>query len=343
MKKTVCLTLILCLAVSLVYAGGGGDRGTRNRIVIYTSMYHNAVESLTRDLRRQFPRYNIEFVYSGTGIIQSRIASEEQSGRLGCDIIMIADPAYSIELKGKNMLHRYKSREAENLAFDYDPDGYWYPVRVSNMVLAYNPERTQRNNIPTSFYDFAHDTRVAGAVSVRNPLISGTAMATATAIRDKYGYAYYQALGRQRVKVDYGAEETMRRLENGESRVSMILEESILRQRVMEGSKLEVIYPSDGTVMIPSPIMIINNRWSANRNIKAAEEIAEWFLSSEGQNAIVDSWMHSVRKDFPRLPQGARPTEEIRANSIPVLWDNVFKDKDDIHRSFEELIAAANR
>jgi iron(III) transport system substrate-binding protein len=302
-------------------------------------MYEGVIEAVRRDLQRQFPRWQIEFVYNGTGILQQRIASERTSGRLGADILMVADPAYSLELREAGMLHSFRSREAANLAFDHDPGGFWYPVRISNMVLAYNPLRNARNTVPNSFRDFANDTRAAGAISMRNPLVSGTTMATVSALRDLYGNEYFESLGRQRVIVDYGSEETLRRLETGECRVVMILEESVLKAR-QEGSRLEIIYPTDGTIVIPSNIMVINNQWSANRNAAAAVAIAEWFLSIEGQNAIVDGWMHSVRRDFPRIPHGSVPIEEILNNSIPVSWENIFRQRRDIQARFEEYILA---
>ena len=347
MKKTFCLLIILFLAVPLIFAKGGGETGSarsrnaRDKIVIYTSMYEDAIDAVRSDLQRQFPAYDIEFVFGGTGIIQSRVSVEQAAGRLGCDILMVAEPAYSLELKEKGMLHAFRYRDASSLAFDYDPQGYWYPVRVSNMVLAFNPERNSRNAVPSSFNDFAHDDRARGAISMRNPLVSGTTMAAATALRDKYGYTYFEALGRQRVKIDYGTDETLRKLETGECRVVMVLEESILRARQISNSRLEVIYPTDGTIVIPSTIMVINDQWSANRNSAGAEAIAEWFLNTEGQNAIVASWMHSVRKDFPRNPHGSRPIAQIRENSIPVIWDNVYRERDDIRRRFEELAVAA--
>jgi iron(III) transport system substrate-binding protein len=336
MKKIICFVLILAFAIPLIYAGGNRDRGPSGRIVIYTSMYDEAIENIKRELHRKFPRCTIEFVSRGTGIIEGYIATEEAAGRLGCDILMIAEQSYSIELKEKRMLHSFRSNEASSLAFDYDPDGYWYPVRISNMVLAYNPLRQNRNAIPNSFYDFANDARVRGAVSMRNPLVSGTTLAAISALRDKYGNEYFQALGRQRVIIDYGSSESTRKLETGESAVVMILEESILRKRQEENSRLEIIYPSDGAIVIPSNIMIINNRWSANRNTAAAEAIVEWFLSPEGQNAIVSGWMHSVRKDFPRLPHGSVPTAQIQDGSIPVNWNNVYRQKNELRNRFED-------
>jgi len=338
MKKIICLMLVFALAIQFAFAFGSKEKKPKGKIIIYTSMYEYVIESVKKDLQKQFPGCTIEFVYSGTGILQEKIRLEQASGRLGCDILMVAEPAYSLELKEKGLLHTYKSREASALAFDYDPEGYWYPVRVSNMVLAFNPARNAKNSVPNSFYDFAFDARVRGAISMRNPLVSGTTMATATALRDKYGYEYFESLGRQRVMIDYGSDETIRKLESGECRVAMILEESVLRKR-QEGSRLEVIYPTDGTVVIPSTIMIINNKWSANRNTAAAEIISDWFLSTEGQNAIVNGWMHSVRSDFNKPPHDSIPIKEIQANNMPVNWDNVLRQKTEIQNRFQDYLA----
>jgi iron(III) transport system substrate-binding protein len=205
------------------------------------------------------------------------------------------------------------------------------------MVLAYNPDKNARNTVPVSFYGFANDERVRGAVAMTNPLTSGTATAAVAALLEKYGYAYYASLARQNVAVS-AASAAIEKLESGEYKVIMVLEEAILRRRQEQGSRLEVIYPSDGTVIIPSNIMIVNNKWSANRNTQAAEAIANWFLSPAGQNVIVSGWMHSVRTNFNRLPQGARPTNEIRSNSIRVNWDFVFRQRDMIRIRFEDQI-----
>ena len=84
--------------------------------------------------------------------------------------------------------------------------------------------------------------------------------------------------------------------------------------------------------------MTINDEWNANRNTRAAEIITDWFLGPEGQNAIVDGWMHSVRADFPRLPYDAIPTTEIKDNNMPVNWENVFRQREEIRTRFEENV-----
>jgi len=321
------------VTVPFIFALGG--RENKNKIIIYTSMYQEVIDSVKIELKRYFPRYTIEFVYGGTGRVQHMISAEQTAGRLGCDIIMVAEPAYSLELKEKGILHSYRSKEAGNIAFDFDSDGFWYPVRINNMVLAFNPDINQKTAVPNSFREFANDTRVRGAISMRNPSISGTTLATLTALRDKYGYEYFDALARQGINIEYGTAEAIRKLESGEYKVIMILEESILQERE-NGSNLEVIYPADGTVMIPSNIMIVNNRWSANKNTAIAEEISDWFLSEAGQSAIVAGWMHSVRIDFPKRPYSSKHTSEIRKNSMPVDWEASLRQRNEIIKRFDE-------
>jgi iron(III) transport system substrate-binding protein len=176
-------------------------------------------------------------------------------------------------------------------------------------------------------------------ISMSNPLTSGTALDTISALKDKYGYEYYEALGNQKVKIESGSV-ALTKLETGECKEIMILEESVLQKRELDNSKITVIYPTDGTIVVPSPIMTINDKWSANKNTMAAKAITEWFLSQEGQENIVKAWMHSVRSDYAMPPFDAIPTAEIRKNTIPVDWANTVALREEMRTKFQEAIAA---
>jgi len=343
MKKIIYFSIILALAILSGFAAGRREpgrpsyRNVSGKITIYTSMYEELITSLDDALKKQFPNCKIEFVYGETSRIQAMIATEQGTGKLGCDILLTAEPSYSLELKEKGLLHRYISAESGNIAFDYDREGYWYPVRVSAMILAYNPEINAKSGVPNSFYDFAHNTGVSGSLSMSNPLLSGAAMAAAAALKDRYGYGYFDALGRQRVALE-SSSAALEKLETGEYKVVMVLEESVLRKRREESSKLEIIYPKDGTIVIPSTIMTVADKWSANNNTKAAEKITDWFLSLNGQKFIVAGWMHSVRKDFDAVPGGSIPTGWIQIGGMPLNWENTFRQRDEIQVKFEEFV-----
>lgn len=307
------------------------------KVMIYTSMYQDVIDMMDKKLEEVFPDCDIEFFYGGTGTLQSKVAAEIASGKLGCDMLMVAEPAYSLELKENDILHPYKSPEAENLSFDYDADGCWYPVRVCSMVLAYNPELYAKEDIATSFKDFATKSELKDYISMSNPLTSGTAMASIVALQDAYGTEYFKQLGDQNVAIESGSV-ALTKLETGECKEVMILEESVLKKRQEEGSTLEVIYPDDGVISIPSTIMTVNEKWNANQNLAACEAITDWFLSEDGQSFIIDGWMHSVRKNYDKVPYDSLPNDEIYSKTLDIDWERCYKERDTIRTAFEENV-----
>jgi ABC-type Fe3+ transport system substrate-binding protein len=86
--------------------------------------------------------------------------------------------------------------------------------------------------------------------------------------------------------------------------------------------------------------MIVAGKWSAHNNTKTAELITDWFLSQEGQKAITSGWMHYVRKDFDMIPFDSIPTSQIQSNSMPLNWENVFRQRNEIQNRFEGAVTS---
>ncbi|MCR5815226.1 MAG: ABC transporter substrate-binding protein [Desulfovibrio sp.] len=333
MKKV--LSLFVFLAVLSCYSLGWA--ADKPKVTIYTSMYEDIIDAMTEVIKKRFPNYDVEFFYGGTGTLQAKIAAERETKKLGCDMLMLADPSYALELKAEGLLHPYLSKEAKNLALAYDPEGYWYPVRNLNMVLAYNPEKYKKEDLPKSFKDFAGDPDVKGAISMPNPLTAGTALVAVAALKNAYGYRYFDLLALNQVMVESGSV-ALTKLETGECREIMILEESVLKKREEEKSPLEVIYPSDGIIPIPSPIMTISDEWSAHANAKICDELTDFFLSSEGQSYIVKGWMHSVLKNPPAIPYDSKPLPELLKNAMHVNWEKCLTERSDLRKNFEDRV-----
>lgn len=339
--------LLLFLAVLMLTACGGqksdsgssekADNEVTGKIVIYTSMYEDIIDNVKVKLKEKFPKLEVEFFQGGTGTLQSKIAAEMQSNKLGADILMVAETSYALELKEKGILHSYVSKNAENIALEYDKEGYWYPVRISNMILAYNPEKISKDKVAQSFEEFANKPELAGKISIPDPLKSGTALASVSALEQKYGEQYFQALAKQKPTVESGSV-AVNKLETGEASQIMILEESILKKREEEKSALEVIYPTDGVITTPSPIMSIKEEMSANKNMKAVEAVTDWFLSPDGQHAIVAGWMHSVLKNPEKAPYDALATAEVLKSSMPINWEATYKNREKLRLMFENTI-----
>ena len=341
MKKFLVIVLALAMLMSLASTALAVNEDVEGKITIYTSMYKQVYTGMKEVLAKEFPNLEVEFYYAGTGTLISQIAGEmgdDHTGALGCDMLLVAEPAYSLELKDYGYLHSFDLGAKDKLRFPYDEEGYWYPVRVCNMVLAYNPEKYTPDQLPKTFKAFAEDTSLKDKISMGNPLTSGTAFAGVSALTSKYGFEYLDALRANNVMIESGST-ALAKLESGECKVIMILEESVLTKRKNDGSKLACIYPEDGNILIPSTCMIVAEEKSANANLEACEAVAEWLYSEAGQNFIVkEGEMHSVIKVFPAIPYDSISTDDLIKTDMGVDWERTYHDRDKINDEWNNRV-----
>ena len=343
MKKLVALVLSLLMLVSCGASALAVNEDVSGEVMIYTSMYQFVIDMMDEAIKAEFPNLvggnnGSFFFYGGTGTIQNKVTGEMETGTLGCDMLMVAEPAYSLELKEGGWLHSYEvENAAELLRFPYDEEGYWYPVRVCNMVLAYNPEKYSYDEVPHTFKDFAYDTSLKGLTSMGNAMTSGTTMAAVAALTDVYGYEYLEALGANDTMIESGST-ALAKLQTGECKVIMILEESVLKIRKEEGSKIECIYPEDGVILIPSTVMTIAEDRSANMNIEACEALTEWLLSEEAQTLILEAYMHSVFAGMTAVPFDSVDTNGLIEKDMGVDWVRCYTQREEIRTQFQEKV-----
>lgn len=357
MKKGLCLILCLLLTFSVCVSALAVNEDVEGELVIYTSMYKDIVDMMDEALKKEFPNLkpgagNSFFFQEGTGSLITRIYGEMGDKRdqpLGCDMFMVAEPAFSLELKDYGYIQPFEVEDADNLLrFPYDPEGYWYPVRVCNMILAYNPEmeeswKAKGVTIPKTFKDFAADPSLKNYISMGDPMTSGTTYAAVVALTDKYGDEYMDQLAANKVMRESGSV-AIGKLQTGECAALMILEESLLKvfhdenARGVEVNNLKVIYPEDGVILIPSTVMVVKEEFSKNVNTDAAEAVAQWFLTPEGQEAVLAGYMHSVLKNMEEVPYQSVSTDELIQKDMGVNWERAYHDREKIRNMWTEKV-----
>ena len=354
MKKVLAILLILVMtaAGSGALAEGGQAAG---KVAIYSSMYPFVLEMLDEALRQEFPgltpggENGSFFIYDGTSSLIKRIYAGMKEGRLECDMMLVAEPSLSLELKEKDYLKPVEIPGiAEKLRFLCDPEGYWYPVRVCNMVLAYNPEmeqewRAKGIQIPRTFENFAADRTLKGLISMGDPMTSGTTFASVAALTSRYGRQFLKGLSRNEVQVESGSR-AIAKLQDGRIAAAMILEESVLKAQkdaADAGSSLTslaCIYPEDGAVLIPSTVMIVSEEHSPNASSAACEEIEKWFLTEKAQQMIMQGFMHSVLKEIQEGPWNSKKTDELKEKMMDVKWESVYKNRAELTYAWQDIV-----
>ena len=141
-KKWIALLLVLVMGLSVCGSALAVQEDVEGEIVIYSSMYQFVLDMLDEAIRAEFPNLKPGnggsfFVYGGSSSLIVDIHDQMLEGALGCDLLLVAEPSLSLELKEAGWLEPVMLETAgERLRFPYDEDGCWYPVRVCNMVLA---------------------------------------------------------------------------------------------------------------------------------------------------------------------------------------------------------------
>ena len=355
MKKLLVLVLtlaiVLCGTVALAV-----NEDVSGTLGIYSSMYQFVIDMMDEAIKAEFPNLTPAFdgsffFYGGTSSLITKLYGEMETGTLGCDMMLVAEPAFSLELKEAGYLEPIEvENAAELLRFPYDEGGYWYPVRVCNMILAYNPEMVDEwaakgIEIPKTFKEFAENPALKGYISMGNPLTSGTTFAAVASLTqdNHYGFDYMDALAANNVMIESGST-AITKLQTGECAAIMILEESILK--VLKEAEdagtpitnLEVIYPEDGVVLIPSTVMTVAENHSANVNIEACEAVEQWLLSEPAQKLILEGYMHSVFAGMKDVPFKSVDTDGLIERDLGVDWDNAFHNREQINTAWTEKV-----
>ncbi|MDO5787214.1 MAG: ABC transporter substrate-binding protein [Phascolarctobacterium sp.] len=330
---------ILALSVALAGCGGGDKKadkkagGTKGEIMVYTSIYPDIIDNMCKpNVAKAFPEMKVNWFQGGTEKVVTKITGEIKAKKIGADVLMVADPSYYLKLEDQKLLLPYKSKEEKNLINDKAADGAWYAVRVCNMIIAYNADKLKAEDAPKNWTDLT-DPKWKGKIAMPNPMLSGTAYVAVGALADKYGWEYFDKLKANGLRVEEGNSAIQNKLLTGEYAAAMILEENILKLANTKKEPLKVIYPKDGVVQVPSPIAIFNT----TKNPEGAKALVDWWLSKEGQQAVVKGWMHSVRGDV-KEPIGSVPTKGLTDGKIKVDWRKLADNNAKIKEEFRKRV-----
>ena len=329
------------LALSVAVAGCGGDDkkadsgkgGPAGEVMFYTSIYPDIIDTMCKpNVAKAFPKMKVNWFQGGTEKVITKITGEIKAKKIAADALMVADPSYYLKLDEQKLLLPYVSPEAKNVISDKDKEGAWTAVRISNMIIAYNSDKLKPEDAPKTWEDLT-DPKWKGKIAMPNPMLSGTAYVAVGALADKYGWEYFDKLKANGIRVEEGNSAIQNKLLTGEYAAAMILEENILKLANTKNEPLKVSYPEDGVVMVPSPIAIFNT----TKNPDGAKALVDWWLSKEGQEAVVKGWMHSVRGDVP-APKGAPETKKLVEGAIKVDWKKLADNNAEIKEEFRKRV-----
>jgi iron(III) transport system substrate-binding protein len=331
--KWVVLTIAAYLLLTFVPALHA--QTLSGKVMIYSSIYLHIIEQLKPVLKEKFPTVEVEWFYGGSEKVITKLVAEFEQGKTMADLIMIADPAYYNSLKRDGRLLQY---ESPNMKYVYpawvDKDKYYSGVRINVMGIAYNRNLVSAKDLPKTWADLA-DPKWKSKVGMPNPLLSGTAFVTVAGLvrSPKHGWGLLEAWRKNNIACEPGNGAVETKLLSGQFAMGMLLEENVLKA-INEGKPLGFVYPADGTLVNPAPIAVMKT----TKNPAAAKAVYDFFLTKDGQQAIINGWMPSVRSDMPAPKHAGLKITEVMKIALPMDWEAISQEPEKLKEKFDQIV-----
>lgn len=323
MKKVLACILVLTLLCGCALAEGS--------LVLYYSHASDWSDPIIQGFSEKYD-VDVELVGLGTGELISRIIAESANPQ--ADILWggVVESYIPIE----EYLASYESPQIPSLqAGTWDEDNFkWYPFDLEPMVMIYNTEMVEE--APTAWADLLRE-EFKGTIASADPVQSSSAFGVIQSIIAAYGqedgggYEFLEKLVPQLDgKLTSGSSAVYKGVSNGEYAVGLTYEEAALKY-IAAGATIDVVYPTEGTGILISPVAMVNGA----PNAENAKLFIDYVLSEEAQSQLAAVNRRSSRTDIA-LPDNFVPTAEIPKADYSTEW--VVEHTEEFNEVWEDLI-----
>lgn len=359
MKRKRILSILVCLVLTLGLFGcaSGGDdsksedssskkeetkdsdsdEGPTGHLVIYTSEPQDLVSEMLDDFMEKNPGITCDLYRSGTGDVKSKLSTELEAGGTDACILWFADLGYMYDLDDQGLILHYSPDSVKDVpdAYKYN-DGMGHEVRAIYSVLAYNT--TQIKDAPKDWDDVTTDD-YKGSLAIASPAYSGGAMTTLSVHtepdnEDIVGWDWYQALADNDVKMEQSNGTLMTKVSSGEYKGAVVVD-YLPRNAKAEGSPVDYVYPESGSVLIPTPLCLLNTM--PEEDVEAAKAFVDYMFEIDTQKLFVKQGY------VPIISEAAEGTEVPTIDDIKVLpmdVDYMRENSDTMLEKFNGMFGA---
>lgn len=245
-NKLTALILAVVMILPLLLGGCGGSKES---VLIYTSVEDYVIEDMNARLSEQFPDYDITVEYVSTGNHAAKLLTEGKNSE--CDISYDLEYAYMEQLSQAGVLADLSSYDRSIYCEDtVVSNDYLIQCRVGGAVILNTEVLAEKGLAEPTCYEDLLKPEYQGLISMANPKSSGT------------GYMFYKSLvnawGEEKA-LEYFDQLTPNILQytsSGSGPVNALLQKEVAIgfgmtshavTQINEGASLKVIYFEEGS------------------------------------------------------------------------------------------------
>jgi iron(III) transport system substrate-binding protein len=297
-----------------------GSAEATTDVWVYTSIYKEFIAPIQAAFEAKNPELKLQIYQAGSEKIQAKVEAELAAKKPQADLLVISDPFYAANLQKRGLL------ELES--------GAQFSTNYNSLVVLIVNKKMGAEKRPKNFSDLIRP-ELKNLVQMGSPLESGTMFAAVAYLSDKFGWDYFAKLRTNGIASNGGNSLVIQKVESGEKTVGIVLLENALASQ-KKGSPIEIVYPEDGAIAVPSVQAILKS--SSHKD--GAKKFAEFLLTKEAQKLLLNGYMYSVDRTLPP-PAGAKPLNLVTKVSKPWTPESIAKMSENakaIKMKFAEIV-----
>lgn len=304
------------------------------KVVWYTSLALPSAEKVAKLFEVAYPGIKVEVHRTGSQRILQRVMQELSANIKNVDVIHTSDAGHYVLLKDKKLLMKYTPAGAEALAPGFkDRDGYYYGLRATVNVIAYNTKIVTAADAPKTWKDLLAP-KWKGKMVTAHPGYSGVIATHVLALVRSLGWDYFKQLGQQNVMIVQSAVDPSGVVASGERPVAVNGGDYTFYQVKKQGNPVEIVYPKEGVPLVVSPTAIA--AFAPHPN--AAKLFTDFTFTRELQQVLADS--EGLYTGHPSVTYPADKPKLTDLKLLQVDPEELEKRNEEIKKRFVEFFGA---
>ena len=304
------------------------------KVVWYTSLAIPSSTAIAHAFRTKYAGVDVEVHRTGSQRVLQRVMQEAGAGIKNADVIHTSDAGHFVLFKDKGMLMKYIPKGAEIFPAGFkDKDGFYFGMRATLSVIAYNPKSVAEKDAPKTWKDLLNPKWKGKMVSA-HPGYSGIIMTHVLALVNLYGWDYFRELAKNGLHVVQSANDPAGVVASGERPVGANGAEYFYYKTQKQGNPIKIIYPNEGIPLVVSPVAIAKDAPHPN----AAKLFSEYIFAKESQQLLADR-----EGLYTGHPEVTYPADKPKLKDLKLLSvdaDELEKKNAEIKKRFVKFFGA---
>ena len=303
-------------------------------VVWYTSLALPSSTAIAQAFKTKYTGIDVEVHRTGSQRVLQRVMQEASAGIKNVDIIHTSDAGHFELLKDKGLLLKYTPQGVNSFPDGFkDKAGFYYGMRATLSVIAYNPKIIADKDAPKTWKDLL-SSKWSGKEVTAHPGYSGIIMTHVLALVNVYGWDYFRDLAKNKLHLVQSANDPAGVVASGERPLGVNGAEYFYYKTLKQGNPIKIVYPKEGVPLIVSPVAIAKDAPHPN----AAKLFTEFIFAKESQQLLADKeGLYTGHPDVT-YPSDKPKLKELKL--LPADADELEKRNAEIKKRFTEYFGA---